>query len=54
MLIHNIIIRGTGLDFCWVSSHCNLKCNDVSDTLAKMGAYTVADINIIYNLRLSS
>ena len=54
MLIHNIILRGTGIDFCWVPSHCHLKWNDVSDNLAKMGASLIADTTTCYNLRLSS
>ena len=37
-LIHYIMYRGIGIEFCWVLSHCGLYWNDVSDKLAEQGA----------------
>ena len=37
-LIHCIISRGIGVEFCWVPSHCGLYWNKISDKLAKQGA----------------
>ena len=37
-LIHCIMYRGIGIEFCWVLSHCGLYWNEVSDKLAKQGA----------------
>ena len=37
-LIHCIMYKGIGIEFCWVPSHCGLYWNEVSDTLAKKGA----------------
>ena len=37
-MIHYIISRGIGVEFCWVSSHCGLYWNEISDKLAKQGA----------------
>ena len=37
-LIHCIISRGIGVEFCWVPSHCGLYWNEISDKLAKQGA----------------
>ena len=37
-LIHCIMYRGIGIEFCWVPSHCGLYWNEMSDKLAKEGA----------------
>ena len=37
-LIHCIMYRGIGIEFCWVPSHCGLYWNEISDKLAKQGA----------------
>ena len=34
-LIHCILYRGIGIEFCWVPSHCGLYWNEMSDKLAK-------------------
>ena len=30
--------KGIGIEFCWVSCHCGLYWNEISDKLAKQGA----------------
>ena len=37
-LIYCIMYKGIGIEFCWVSSHCGLDWNEISDKLAKQGA----------------
>ena len=37
-LIHCIMYKGIGTEFCWVPSHCGLSWNEVSDKLAKQAA----------------
>ena len=37
-LIHCIMYKGIGIEFCWVPSHCGLYWNEISDKLAKQGA----------------
>ena len=37
-LIHCIVYKGIGIEFCWVPSHCGLYWNEISDKLAKQGA----------------
>ena len=37
-LIHCIMYKGIGIEFCWVPSHCGLYWNETSDKLAKQGA----------------
>ena len=37
-LIHCIMSRRIGIEFCWVISHCGLYWNEISDKLAKQGA----------------
>ena len=37
-LIHCIISRGIGIEFCWVPTHCALYWNEISDKLVKLGA----------------
>ena len=34
-LIHFIMCKGIGIEFCWVPSHCGLYWNEISDKLAK-------------------
>ena len=52
-LIHCIMSRGTGIEFFWVSSHCGLYWNKISDKLGKQGA--MKNMSEIYNnLLLSS
>ena len=52
-LIHCIILRGIGIEFCWVPSHCDLYWNEISDKLAKQGAMkNISEISCS-NLQLS-
>ena len=37
-LIHCIMYKGIGIEFCWVPSHSGLYWNEISDKLAKQGA----------------
>ena len=37
-LIHCIMYKGIGIEFCWVLSHCGLSWNEISGKLAKEGA----------------
>ena len=37
-LIHCIMSRGIGGEFCWVPSHCGLYWNEILDKSAKQGA----------------
>ena len=37
-LMHCILSRGTGIECCWVPSHCGLYWNEISDTLTKQVA----------------
>ena len=37
-LIHCIMYRGIGIEFCWVQSHCGFYWNETSDKLAKQVA----------------
>ena len=30
-LIHCIVYKGTGIEFCWVPSHCGLYWNEILD-----------------------
>ena len=39
--------RGTGTQFCWVTSHCGLYWNETADKLAKQG--TMKNMSEIYN-----
>ena len=32
-LIHCIMYKGIGIEFCWVPSHCGLYWNEISDKL---------------------
>ena len=52
-LIHCIISRSIGIEFCWVPSHCGLYWTETSDKLAKQGAMkNIAEISY-NNLQLS-
>ncbi len=53
-LIHCIMYRGIGIEFCWVPSHCGLYWNEVSDKLAKQGAMKNMSETSYSNLLLSS
>ena len=53
-LIHCIISRGIGLDFCWVPSHCGLFWNERVDFLARRGALGNNNETVHSNLSLSS
>ena len=53
-LIHCIIYRGIGIEFCWVPSHCGLYWNEVSDKLAKQSAMKSMSETSYSNLLLSS
>ena len=53
-LIHCIMYRGIGTEFCWVPSHCGLYWNEVSDKLAKQGAMKNMSETSYSNLLLSS
>ena len=46
--------RGTGIELCWVPSHCGLYWNEISDKLAKQGAMKNMSEISYYNLLLSS
>ena len=53
-LIHCIVHKGTGIEFCWVPSHCGLYWNEISDKLAKHGAMKNMSEVSSNNLLLSS
>ena len=53
-LIHCIMYRGIGIEFCWVPSHCGLYWNEMSDKLAKEGAMKNMSEISSNNLLLSS
>ena len=53
-LIHCIMYRGIGIEFCWVPSHCGLYWNKVSNKLAKQGAMKNMSERSQSNLLLSS
>ena len=50
-LIHCIMSRRIGIEFCWVLSHCGLYWNEISDKLAKQGAmknmFEISDNNLL-------
>ena len=52
-MIHHIIARGIGVEFCWVPSHCGLYWNEISDKLAKQGAMKNMSAILCNNLLLS-
>ena len=37
-LVHCLLIKGTGVTFCWIPSHCGLTFNEQTDRAAKRGA----------------
>ena len=57
-LIHHLLVKGTGVTFCWSPSHCGLTFNEQTDRAAKLGAInmqsTVLDIPLsskeMYNI----
>ena len=53
-LIHCIMYKGIGIEFCWVPSHCGLYWNEISDKLAKQGAVKNMSERSSSNLLLSS
>ena len=55
-LIHYIMYKGIGIEFCWVLSHCGLYWNEISDKLAKQGSMqNMSESEISFNnLLLSS
>ena len=53
-LIHCIMYKGFGIEFCWVPSYCALYCNEISDELAKQGAMKNMSEISSNNLLLSS
>ena len=54
-LIHCIMYKGIGIEFCWVPSHCGLYWNEISDKLAKQAAMrNMSEISYNNNLILSS
>ena len=53
-LIHCIMYTGTGIEFCWVPSHCGLYWNEISDKLAKQSAIKIMSEILSNNLLLSS
>ena len=53
-LIHCIMYRGIGIEFCLVPSHCGLYWNEMSDKLAKQGAMKNMSETSYSNLLLSS
>ena len=46
--------KGTGVELCWVLSHCGLYWNEISDKLAKQGAMKNMSEISSNNLLLSS
>ena len=46
--------RGTGIELCWVPSHCGLYWNEISDKLAKQDAMKNMSQMSYNNLLLSS
>ena len=36
--VHCFLIKGTGVTFCWIRSHCGLTFNEWADRAAKRGA----------------
>ena len=52
-LIHCIMFKGIGIEFCWVPSHCDLYWNEISDKLAKQGALQNVSETSYNNLSLS-
>ena len=52
-LIHCIMYKGIGIEFCWVPSHCGLYQNEISDKLAKQGAMKNMSETSYSNLLLS-
>ena len=53
-LIHCIMYRCIGIEFCWVPSHCGLYWNEISDKLIKQGALKNMSETSYRNLLLSS
>ena len=53
-VIHCIMYRGIGIEFCWVPSHCGLCWNDVSHKLARQDAMKNMSETSYSNLLLSS
>ena len=53
-LIHCIMYKGIGIEFCWVPSHCGLYWNETSDKLAKQGTMKNMSEVSSNNLLLSS
>ena len=53
-LIHCIMYKGIGIEFCWVPSHCGLYWNEISDKLAKQCAMKIISGVSSNNLLLSS
>ena len=53
-LIHCVMYKGIGIEFCWVPSHCGLYWNEISDKLAKQGAMKNRSEVSSNNLLLSS
>ena len=37
-LVHCLLIKGTGVTFCWIPSHCGTTFNEWVDRAAKRGA----------------
>ena len=51
-LIHCIMYRGIGIEFCWVPSHCGLYWNEI-DKLAKQSAMkNMSEISYFRLMRL--
>ena len=51
-LMHCILSRGTGIECCWVPSHCGLHWNEISGRLTKQGAIKKKVSQIPHNNRL--
>ena len=52
LLIHNLIIRGTTVQFCWIPSHCLIFGNEWADRTARAGARK-ADGSVVITIPLS-
>ena len=53
-LIHCIMYKGIGIEFCWVPSHCGLYWKEISDKLANQSAMKNMSEISSNNLLLSS
>ena len=53
-LIHCFALKGIGVNFCWIPSHCGLFWNELADFSAKQGASERPSDTFNFSLSLSS